>query len=237
MSQFASSADFFARTLAQPEEREQARKLTFAEARASWSPDSFAREQVRGLVRQLFLSGNEKRVRHVLFSAIDRETDIESITRLVAEGLALENVGSVAVLGPFSNISREDSEPVQVRGEGRRSETAGLRTGGLRLRENLWLLWRGKGSVPNAPNVHASVCELRREFDYSIMAGPAADSPEGMAMVQMVDGVVLVISARHTRKATALSVKRALQLANPRILGTVLIDREFPIPASIYRRL
>lgn len=236
MSQFATSADFFARTLAQPQEREQARRRRFAQARTIWSPESFAREQVQGLVRQLFLSGNEKRVRHVLFTAIDRETDIESITWLVAEGLALENVGSVAVMGLFPNIPREDSEPVQ-RGEDRRSETPGLRTVALRLRENLWLLPGRNGSVPNAPNRSASVCELRREFDYSLVAGPAADLPAGNAMLQTVDGIVLVISARHTRKATALSVKRALELANSRILGTVLIDREFPIPTSIYRRL
>lgn len=237
MSQFATSADFFARTVAQREERERARRRTFAEPRTSWSPESFAREQVQGLVRQLFLCDNEKRVRHVLFTAIDRETDVESITWLVAEGLALENVGSVAVMGLFPNIPREDSEPVQVRREDRRSETPGLRTVALRLRENLWLLPSRNGSVPNAPNRNARVCELRREFDFSLVAGPAADLPEGKAMLQTVDGVVLVISARYTRKATALSVKRALQLANPRILGTVLIDREFPIPASIYRRL
>jgi hypothetical protein len=237
MSQFATSADYFAGTLTQPEERERARKSTFAEPQTRWSPESFAREQVRGLVRQLFLCGNEKRVRHVLFSAIDRETDLDSITRLVAEGLALEKVGSVAVMGGYPRISREDSVALQGGGGDRRSETTRLRHTGLRLRENLWLVRSGEDPVSNEPGVHASLCEMRREFDYSIVAGPAADSPEALAMLQMVDGVVLVISARYTRRATTRSVKRVLELANGRILGTVLVDRVFPVPASIYRRL
>jgi hypothetical protein len=235
MSQFATSADFFTRTLAHREEREQAQELTFAEPRTSWSPESFAREQVRGLVRQLFFCGSEKRVRHVWFGAMDREMDIVSITRLVAEGLALEKVGNVAVLERDPRISSEH-ESVQVRGD-RRSQTAPLRQSGFRLRENLWLLRGWRDMAANAPGLQASLSEVRREFDYSIVAGPAADSPEGIAMLQMVDGVVLVISARHTRKATALGVKRALELANGRILGTVLIDREFPIPTNIYRNL
>jgi hypothetical protein len=237
MSQFATSADFFARTLAPREESEQARKLTFAEPPTTWSPESFGREQVRRLVRQLFLCSDEKRARHVLFSAVDRETNIDCITRLVAEGLALEKVGTVGVMGCYPKIPSESGGPVQVKGEDRRSETAGLRQSGLRLRENLWLLWSGDDPVANAPGLHASLYELRREFDYSIVAGPAAASPEGLAMLQVVDGVVLVISARYTRPEIALSVKRVLDLANTRILGTVLIDREFPIPANIYRHL
>ena len=233
MSQLATSADVLPGPLPQREGREPAPELTFAEARSSWSPESFAREQVRGLVRQLFLCANEKRVRHVLFSAIDRETDITSIAWLVAQRLALEKIGSVAVIGCDPPISCEHGEPMQVEGEARSSETVGLRQRGLRLRENLWWLRSGDDPVTNTAGLHASFCELRSQFDYSIIAGPAA----GLAMLRMVDGVVLVISARHTRKATALSVKRVLQLANTRLLGTVLIDREFPIPANIYRHL
>jgi len=237
MSQFATSTDFFARSLARREEREQARQLTLAEPRPSWSPESFAREQVWGLVHQLFLCGNEKRVRQVLFSAIDRETDIDSITRLVAEGLAIEKVGSVAVMGRCPKIPHENSDPMQVNGEAHRSETAGLRQSSLRLRENLWMVRRGEDAVANAPKLHTSLCELRRDFDYSIVAGQAADSPEALAMLQIVDGIVLVISARCTRRPTARNVKRILELANGRILGTVLIDRAFPVPANIYRHL
>jgi hypothetical protein len=48
-------------------------------------------------------------------------------------------------------------------------------------------------------------------------------------------GIILVLSAKHTRRVTALKIKNALRQV--RLLGTVLSDREFPIPTSIYRRL
>ncbi len=237
MNQFATSADFFSRPLSQGEEQAQTRQLRFAEACTSWSLESFAREQVRGLVRQLFLSGHEKRVRHVLFSTVDRETDIASIPRLIGEALAVEKVGSVAVWLCSSRISLEDCASLELQGECR-SEMTPLRQAGLRVKENLWLMRSAtEDAVSVTPSLHASLCDLRREFDYSILAGPAADSPEALAMLQMVDGMVLVISARHTRRATARSVKRILEAANAPILGTVLMDRVFPIPAKIYRRL
>jgi hypothetical protein len=236
MSQFATSADFFSRFLSQQDERDEARKLTFAEPRTSWSPESFAREQARGLVRQLFLCGNEKRVRHVLFSTIDREADIDSIALLIGETLALEKLGSVGVSLRFPKILGEDSASLEIIAE-RKPEMTPLRQSGLRLKENLWLMRSAiEDSASVTPSLHASLCDLRREFEYSILAG-RADSPESLAMLQMVDGVVLVISARHTRRATARSVQRVLESAHARILGTVLMDRVFPIPANIYRRL
>jgi hypothetical protein len=237
MSQFATSADSLSRSLSQQEESDEAPKLTFAEPHPSWSPVGFAREQARGLVRQLFFCGNEKHARHVLFSTIDRETDIDSIALLVGETLALEKVGSVAVSLGCPKISRGDSASLGVTGE-RRPEMTPLRQSGLRLQENLWVMRSAiEDPASVAPNLHGSLCDLRREFDYSILAAAAADSPEALATLQMVDGVVLVISARHTRRATARSVKRVLESANARILGTVLMDRVFPIPANIYRRL
>src|SRR5579862_2911876 len=54
-----------------------------------WNPQDFAREQVRGLVRQLFLS-SERTVRQVVFSPIEAETDVLNLCWRVGETLALE---------------------------------------------------------------------------------------------------------------------------------------------------
>jgi Mrp family chromosome partitioning ATPase len=56
-------------------------------------------------------------------------------------------------------------------------------------------------------------------------------------MAQLADGIVLVLSAQHTRRITARKVKEQLEAAQARFLGTVLSDRVFPIPERIYRRL
>jgi Mrp family chromosome partitioning ATPase len=56
-------------------------------------------------------------------------------------------------------------------------------------------------------------------------------------MARVADGLILVLSAQRTRRATALKVKQMLEEAQVRILGAVLSDREFPMPERIYRRL
>jgi len=64
-------------------EREASRPL----GSAVWDPDAFAEEQIRGLVRQVFLPGWPKPARQVVFSPVDPETDISAICMQV--GLAL----------------------------------------------------------------------------------------------------------------------------------------------------
>src|SRR3979490_301899 len=63
-----------------------------------WSPDSFAREQIRGLVRQVFFSNIARPVRQVVFSAVEADTDVGSVCRLVGEALASETQASIAVV-------------------------------------------------------------------------------------------------------------------------------------------
>jgi len=56
-------------------------------------------------------------------------------------------------------------------------------------------------------------------------------------MAQFADGIVLVLSALHTRRAAAIKTREVLERAQVRLLGTVLCDRLFPIPEAIYRWL
>ena len=90
----------------------------------------------------------------------------------------------------------------------------------------------------SAVSEHAFLEEVRREFEFSVLQGPAAGVSNGaIVMSQSADGIILVLSAQHTRRAAALKVKRALGEAQVRLLGAVLRDREFPIPERVYRRL
>ena len=238
MSQSTASADFFARSDVQEKQWDETPQLQLRRPPTIWSAERFGQDQLQGLVRQLFVSANGKSVRHVLFSAMDAETDTGLLTQSVAEALAIERIGNVAVMARHPQLSRELSLPGEVRREDRRSQTTPLRQSSFRLKENLWLVPNTVEDRPSsAPKLHASLCGLRREFDYSIVEGPVADSHEALALAQLVDGVVLVLSARYTRRASARNVKRSVESANARILGTVLVDRVFPIPENIYRRL
>jgi hypothetical protein len=198
-----------------------------------WNPEAFAQEQIVGLVRRVFFSGPERPVRQVILSAVETETDVRSLSHRVAEVLAGETVGSVAVaesgdamLGDATG-SRESRE-----GKGRLGQIA------TQLRRNLWLL-PARGEEPvTAASLNQYLSEIRREFEYSVIAARSlGESTEAMAMSQFADGIILVLSARHTRRAVARWIKESLEGSRARVLGAVLSDRLFPIPEAVYRRL
>src|SRR5437870_11721236 len=60
--------------------------------------DTFAKEQLRGLVRQVFFPGSAGPVRQVVFSSIDQTDEIARICARVAEVLASPVPGDVCVV-------------------------------------------------------------------------------------------------------------------------------------------
>jgi len=205
-----------------------------------WTPEIFAREQIQGLVRQLFLSTSDPPVRQVIFSAVEAETDVRGICRRVGEALAAETVGTVGLMGEFPRLIQ--ASPTEEMSEERTKpgSTPPLRRIATRVHGNLWLVpgsVRGGAGVTTA-SLHSYLGELRREFEYSIVEGPAYGmSADATAMAQVADGIILVLSAQHTRRATACKIKQSLLGAQARLLGTALIDRVFPVPQGLYRRL
>ncbi len=202
----------------------------------AWNPEDFALEQIRGLVRQVFLPRAERNARQVLFSAADAETDVRRICRQVGEVLAAETEGSVAVVGGDPKSALTET----MGGKDVRDGANSLRNSAIQLRGNLWLVPQARGPAREGSSsfLRDFLGETRREFEYSIVAGPpVGESNDAMAMAQVVDGVIIVLSAQHTRRISALKIKKTLERAQVRVLGTVLRDRIFPIPESIYRRL
>jgi len=206
-----------------------------------WTPEKFGREQIQGLVRQVFLSNVGRPVRQVLFSALEPETDVKHICRQVGEALAVETMGRIAVVGEYPQILREgETSKPEMSESCSKDESAQGRRGAIRVRGNLWLLPAQETDVDRGATawLHSYLDEMRRDFEYSIVEGPpAGESNEAMAMAQLADGIILVLSARYTRRITARKTKEMLEAAQVRILGTVLSDRIFPIPHGIYRRL
>jgi len=200
-------------------------KVKAPPATREWNSQNFARDQIRGLVRQVFMQNAPQPVRQVAFSAPGPEIDIDDICRLVGNALSNERQGEVAIVRIEPGVPEPCDES--------------LKATAIPLERNLWLL-----QGPPYPGNHAAVGEMfsflgavRAEFEYSILLGSPADSNAIMEAARFSDGLVLVLSALHTRRAAALQAKRALEEAGVRLLGTVLADREFPIPQSLYRRL
>ena len=105
-----------------------------------------------------------------------------------------------------------------------------LRQCGARILRNLWLVPESRladdSKVP-ATRLSSRLCELRRDFEYSIVQA-AGGSSEAAALGQSADGIVLVLAAHVTRRAMALKIRETLEAAQVRLLGTVLSERRFP---------
>jgi len=209
-----------------------------------WDPGSFAEEQVRGLVRQVFFPGWPKPARQVVFSAVDPDTDVSDICLRVGLTLSEQGSGSTCLVeaersghGLDEAIEKIGLNLIPVHG------TADLLDPSRKRSEQLCLVPRNvflgeNGSGSSGAWLRDRLAELRRSFDYTIIHGPAAGiHTEAALLGSLCDGVVLVVEANSTRRQTAQKVKEKLHSANARLLGAVLSQRTFPIPQAIYRRL
>lgn len=240
MNQWVTHSGLFVSPIATTHADEQGREGAATGGAQTWNPKSFEQEQIRGLVRRVFLSAEGIPARQIAFSALEPDTDVGGLCRSVGGVLSQQEVGDVAVVTrnpsvfPVEVPACEDATefPAEIRG-------ATLRRQAIRAQSHLWLL-RGVPCSRNASPAQrrSFLCDLRRDFEYSIIeAPPAGDVDDVIASAELSDGVILVLSARRTRRATALRLKQSLDAARVKILGSVLSDRVFPIPEKIYRRL
>jgi|HubBroStandDraft_4_1064222.scaffolds.fasta_scaffold249790_1 hypothetical protein len=192
-----------------------------------WNPEDFAREQIRGLVQRVFFMGGSQTVRQVVFSAVGSNTGVANICDHVGQALALETRAHVAIVG------REH----RAWGKG------AIKSWSTQAAVNLWRVpgfsRRECGEESGTgPYWLARLSELRNQFEYAVIHGPAAGiSSEAALLGQLADGIILVLGAHSTRRATARKIKETLEGAQSRILGTVLSERRFPVPERIYHRL
>jgi len=211
---------------------------------AAWSLASFAEEQIHCLVQQVFLTGRNKRARQVVFSAVDQETDVSSLCMSLGEVLSRQDSGTTCVVEALPCPSAEGAvEDSAIAPANYQKRFGVLRDGSRQLSSRLWfmpsnVLRDGNDGKFSALWLRGRLAELRLEFDYTVLQGPAAGVHSEAALLgRLCDGVVLVLRANSTRRAAAQRVKEMLHAANARLLGTVLSERTFPIPESIYKRL
>jgi protein-tyrosine kinase len=228
----------------EPEVIEVEREESRTPGLAGWDPESFAEEQIRGLVRQVFLPGWPKPAHQVVFSPVDGETDISAICMQI--GLALSAQGSGSTCLVEANLSGPGLEQVlETNGLDLvpNQERSAMRDSSRRLSNELWLVSRSAflGEDENAwsgPWLRERLTQLRQTYDYTVIYGPPAGTGSAAALLaSLCDGMVLVVEANSTRRVAAQKVKESLHAAKARLLGTVLSERTFPIPQAIYRRL
>jgi hypothetical protein len=207
----------------------------FCEANG-WNPEDFAREQIRGLVQRVFFGSGVRPAKQVVFSAAGPSPDVANICYQVGRALALETRSDIAIVG------RERRAREMVQAHPRYGDSA-VKSWSTQTAINLWRVpefgLRECGEESGTGRYWLScLAKLRNEFEYAVIHGPEAGiSSEAALLGQLADGIILVLDAHGTRKATARKIKETLEAAKCRILGTVLSERTFPVPERIYRRL
>jgi hypothetical protein len=204
-----------------------------------WNPKSFAREQIRSLVRRVFFTASAQPVKHVVFCAAEPHTDVGPLCDQVGRALALETSAEIAI------VSLNSAGPETLQAPTHRVFPAGteIKSWSTQIGTNLWRVpqsgWREFQQDSGTGRCWISrLAELQSNFEYVVIHGPAAGmSSETAVLGQLADGIILVLEAHSTRRATARKIIETLESSHSRILGTVLSERKFPVPERLYRRL
>lgn len=205
------------------------------------------REEALKLVQRLFLIPQEKSPRAVVFAGIDAHLGSNWLCSVSAKLLARSVPGSVCLVegnlrSPCLIDSLQLDADIGLVDSLRMDDPIRVFTRQLGP-ENLWLLPAGAPAqdstvLLNSHRMRERVRELRQEFGYLILnAPPLTAFADGMVLGGMADGVVLVLEANSTRREAALRVTENLRTTKVPVLGAVLNNRTFPIPAAVYKRL
>jgi len=225
---------------------EEVEKQTdIAEPARAWDPDRFADEQLRSLVRRVFTAGWPRPARQVVLHPVAQKTEIEDLSLRIARTLAHQVRASICVVETSPLCAQTDTTFGRTLADPpsppEKSDAA--RQSSRQIEEQVWQLplqaFLGEQSDRwSAAWLRGRLAQLRRDFDYTLLLAPAAElSDAGALLGQLSDGVILVLQAQRTHRLAARKVRSDLQAAQAKLLGAILMERTFPVPESLYRRL
>ncbi len=202
-----------------------------------WNPEDFAREQIRGLVRRVFFTGA---VQPANRSCSARRSRKQMWPVFAIRWDGLWHWRRAATLPSWSANRGQEKWFGLILGMWR---TGVIKSWSTQIGNNLWRvpgfgLRKCREESGTRPYWLSCLAGLRIEFEYAVIHGPVAGiSSEAAVLGHLADGIILVLGAHSTRRATARKIKETLEASQARILGTVLSGRMFPVPERIYRRL
>jgi Mrp family chromosome partitioning ATPase len=198
------------------------------------------------LVRKVFFERPGPQSRMVAFSGATRHTGCSSACIQAAKSLASCVDGKVCIVdvnfeapflhqhfsgGELRGISDAISEP-------KPSKCSAAQVGDT----NLWFLPAGNQCkhvllLPDSSLVETRLRELRKEFDYVLLDGPALTSSAlATSICKAADGTVMVMEPSGITATTLANRRRLLATAKIRLLG-VVINQKVPTLPSVLDRL
>ncbi len=209
---------------------------------ASDAGDAGEEEMLR-LIQRIFLSAKGSAPRQVVLCGVADENGSSSVCARAGRTLAANSSRPVCLVD--ANVrSPRLSGMFGVEGTNHFcGPTAPLRDHCVKIGGNLWLagpnILADNSRVLLPPiQLKERFAQLRDEFEYMLIDAPGTSvCGDAQLLGQIADAAILVIEANSTRRLTARKAKETLDAAGVRLLGTVLNNRSFPIPASLYNRL
>ncbi|MGH9587943.1 MAG: hypothetical protein ACRD3F_13395 [Acidobacteriaceae bacterium] len=198
----------------------------------------FARGEISKLLLGTYFSTPP--LKSVMFSGVEADDGAKWIAACAADALA--ETGSVRVclvdadlqsptIHNIYSIPNGKGLSALLRGEGHDGTT-------VRVAENLWIVPAGTTSREvnfSADSFRKVASELLESCDCLVISAPDYENYlEIGAVGAAADGSVLVLDAEKTRRITAQQAKASLEAAKIRVLGSVLNNRNQPIPDLFY---
>ena len=199
-------------------------------------------EQLELLVQRVFLSRNGGSPRAVVFCGVDHPNGSAIVCARAAQVLAAKTCRRICVID-----ADDQSDVYRLFGieaadlDGAVDSQVTPRR--VQARSNLWIagvstLGCREGSPPDAEAVTKTMPRLRNEFDYVLINTASAGSRcDATLFGRMADGIILVLEASSTRRKVAQAVAETIKAAEVVLLGAVLNNRTYPIPARLYHKL
>lgn len=202
---------------------------------------TFANQQLTNLAQAVYLSQDAGGLHQVVLCGVDEENASSEICLALGRILAQYSRQPVCLVdanvrtsGLSQLLSKDRLAPVPT--SSREQVT--------KVEKDLWLTSMtalgslSADSVATPDQIRKYLDHLRDSFAFVLIDAPGANTRSDTAMLgQLSNGVILVIEANSTRKASALKAKKTLQDMSVHLLGCVLNNRTFPIPEKLYRRL
>ena len=227
---------------AKPTAADQAAKMAVVPILSSRAGNAGGEEMLR-LIQRIFLSANGSAPRQVVLCGVDDDNGSSSVCARAGRTLAANSSRPVCVVDANVRSPRlsgifgvEGTNPFS-------GPSAPLREQCVKVGGNLWLagpnILADNSRVLLPPvQLKERLAELRGEFEYMLIDAPGTSVCGDAQLLGLVaDAAILVVEANVTRRLTARKAKESLEAAGVHLLGTVLHNRSFPIPESLYKRL
>jgi len=200
-------------------------------------------EEMLRLVQSIFLSANGSAPRQVVFCGVDGENGSSSVCANAGRVLAANTSRSVCLVDAnlrSARLSGLFGVDATILFPGK---PASVREQCVPLGGNLWLagtdlLTDDRDALLSLAELKHLLAQLSGEFEYVLIDAPGAGVCGDAAILgQVADAAVLIIEANSTRRMSARKAKESLDAVGVRLLGTVLQNRSFPIPQTLYNLL